>query len=94
MTVVEDDPAGERFVVREGGEEAELRYHRIGESLSLLHTGVPEALEGRGIGGALVRAAVDLAAGERLVLVPYCPFARRWLERHPEVAAAVVIDPP
>jgi hypothetical protein len=26
--------------------------------------------------------------------VPACPFARAWLERHPDVAAQVPIDAP
>lgn len=75
-------------------EVAELRYHRSGDRLALLHTGVPAHLEGRGIGGALVRAAVALAETEGLTVVPYCPFARRWLEEHPDVAATVTIDWP
>lgn len=88
---VEQDRAQERFVVREDGEEAELRYHRHGERLSLVHTGVPATLEGRGIGGALVHAALDFAVAEGLTVVPYCSFARRWLEDHPDVAASVPI---
>ena len=58
----------------------------------LVHTEVPVELEGRGIGGRLVTAAVDRAAREGLTLVPLCPFARSWLERHPEVASKAVID--
>ena len=48
--------------------------------------------KGRGIGGRLVTAAVDRAAHEGLTLVPLCPFARGWLERHPEAASRAVID--
>jgi predicted GNAT family acetyltransferase len=40
----------------------------------------------------LVTAAGDRAAREGLTIVPYCPFARRWLERHPDVAERVAID--
>jgi predicted GNAT family acetyltransferase len=39
-----------------------------------------------------VTAAVDRAAHEGLTLVPLCPFARGWLERHPEAASRAVID--
>jgi uncharacterized protein len=41
----------------------------------LAHTEVPLQLEGRGIGGRLVTAAVDRAAREGPTLVPLCPFA-------------------
>jgi predicted GNAT family acetyltransferase len=60
----------------------------------LIHTETPDELEGRGIGSALVRAALDAAAAAGLTLVPRCPFAREWLERHPEEAARVQIDWP
>ncbi len=94
VPVVEDERAAERFVVREGTDEAELTYHRHGDRLALLHTGVPPAMEGKGVGSALVRAAAERAAGEGLVVVPYCPFASRWLKSHPEVAASVAIESP
>ena len=50
--------------------------------LILVHTEVPEHLAGRGIGGSLVRAALDRAASDHLTIVPRCPFARRWLKNH------------
>lgn len=80
--------------MREGDDVAELEYHRRGDRLSLLHTGVPASLEGRGIGSALVGAAVEFAAEEGLTVVPYCPFAKGWLEHHPGVAASVPVDQP
>ena len=40
----------------------------------------------------LVRAAVSRAVREGLTVVPLCPFARHWLERHPEVASTVTIE--
>ena len=83
---------GPRFVVREGDAVAELVVERAGDRLTLVHTGVPDALGGRGIGGSLVQAAVDWAAEEGLVVVPWCPFARRWLREHPEVAGRVTVD--
>jgi uncharacterized protein len=60
--------------------------------LILVHTGVPLSLEGRGVGGELVLAAVDRAKAEHLTLVPLCPFARRWLRDHPETTEGVTID--
>ena len=29
---------------------------------------------------------------DELTVVPWCPFARRWLQEHPDEAAAVTID--
>lgn len=87
------DNAGEsRFELRQDGRLAELVYRLRGNRLVLVHTEVPAELEGRGVGARLVTAAIDRAAREGLTLVPLCPFARGWLERHPEAAAQAVID--
>jgi predicted GNAT family acetyltransferase len=89
---VTDNPAESRFELWVDGRLAELPYRRNGKRLVLIHTEVPEELEGRGLGGALVAAAVDHAAREGMTVVPLCPFARGWLERHPDVAARAAID--
>jgi len=89
---VTDNQAEARFELRAGGRLAELLYRRHGNRLVLIHTEVPEELEGRGLGGTLVMAAVDRAAREDLTVVPLCPFARGWLQRHPDVASRVAID--
>jgi predicted GNAT family acetyltransferase len=59
-----------------------------------VHTEVPDELGGQGIGGALVESAIDAAAEAGLTVVPGCPFAREWLEKHPEAAGRVPIDWP
>jgi len=87
-----DDPDGSRFLLVSEGSEAELVYRKVGKRLILVHTGVPEELGGRGIGGRLVAAAVDEARREGLTVVPQCPFARRWLEQHPDAVAGVTVD--
>jgi uncharacterized protein len=91
-TPVTDNQAASRFEIRDGGHLAELRYHHSGARLTLIHTEVPGELGGRGVGGRLVAAAVARAAREGLTVVPYCPFARSWLERHPDVAGQAAID--
>jgi predicted GNAT family acetyltransferase len=88
MQVV-DHPERNRFEVEEEGSLAELIYEVRGNELVLIHTGVPGAFSGRGIGGLLVEAAIDRAAREGLDIVPVCPFAREWIERHPEALGQV-----
>lgn len=89
---VTDNTDASRFELHADGWLAELVYRIRGDRLVLVHTEVPVELEGRGIGGKLVTAAVDRAAREGLTLVPLCPFARDWLERHPEAASKAIID--
>ena len=89
--VVNDTAAG-RFEIGANGGRAELVYRAVGNRLVLVHTEVPQELEGQGFGGILVAAAVDHAAAGGMTLVPLCPFARAWLERHPDTAGRVAID--
>lgn len=89
---VTDNQAQSRFELDTDGHVAELVYRRNAKRLVLIHTDVPAELEGHGIGGRLVVAAVDRAARDGLTIVPLCPFARNWLERHADQTARVTID--
>jgi predicted GNAT family acetyltransferase len=87
-----DNPAASRFELKVDGQLAQLVYRLRGDRLVIIHTEVPAALSSRGIGSVLAAAAVDRAARQGLTIVPLCPFARSWLERHPDAAATVSID--
>ena len=92
LPVVVDNEAQSRFEIHLDGELAVLEYSLTGDRLVLIHTEVPDAFEGRGVGGALVRTAIESAADRALTVVPRCRFARGWLERHPDVAATVTLE--
>jgi predicted GNAT family acetyltransferase len=89
---VTDNQAGSRFELHLDGQLAKLTYHHNRDRLVLLHTEVPGQLEGHGLAGALVTAAIARAQRDGLTLVPLCPFARSWLERHPGAADGITID--
>jgi predicted GNAT family acetyltransferase len=91
MDVVDNADQG-RFELSQDGHTAELVYTVTGDRMLLHHTEVPRALGGQGIGGELVQAALRRAARDRLTIVPLCPYARRWLEKHPKQVGAVAID--
>ena len=80
-----------RFEVRQDGEVAVLTYERDDEgrrpSVTFLHTVVPDALGGSGIGSALAEEGVRWAQEQGLEVVAECRFVRSWLERHPEALA-------
>lgn len=58
-------------------------------TIDLTHTSVPKALEGKGVGAALVRFALEHAKENGLEVIPTCGFVQSWLERHPEYDAIV-----
>src|ERR1035438_8282812 len=59
---VTDNEAASRFELTADGGLGELVYRLRDGRLVILHSEVPEALGGRGLGGQLVSAAVDRAA--------------------------------
>ncbi|GAB6197363.1 GNAT family N-acetyltransferase [Lysobacter xanthus] len=83
---VQHEPESERFVVALDGQEAEVSYEIEDGVLAITHTGVPEAIGGRGIAGDLVRAAFEHARAEGLRVRPLCSYAAAWTRRHPEYA--------
>src|SRR5438067_6321883 len=89
---VTDDEVAHRFVFSDGGHEAELLYQVDGRRLILVHTEVPEAFRGRGLGRRLVQRAVDRAGSTGETIAPRCEYARKWLEDHSDGVAGVTID--
>lgn len=68
----------------EDGNVAVLEFRRGAGTITLRHTEVPPQYRGAGIGGRLVRHALDYARAQQLTVVPTCPFVTAWLRRHPE----------
>lgn len=83
---VRDNTDRRRFELAADGHIAFSNYTRAGDVLTILHTEVPKALEGRGIGSALVRGLLDLVRAQGLKVVPRCPFVKAYIERHAEYA--------
>jgi hypothetical protein len=88
-TVV-DVPEESRFEIRVDGRLAGFAEYRTkpdGAHPGLLvftHTEIDDAFEGRGLGSALVRAALDTARDRRVPVRPDCPFVRAYVARHPD----------
>ena len=80
------DQQERRVVTVLDGVRAQLEYTLDEHALTITHTGVPPAIGGRGVAGALVRAAVEFALSSNLKVVPACSYAKDWLRRHPEYA--------
>lgn len=76
----------QRFEVQIDGQLATCDYRRAGDVLALVHTGVPSALEGRGIAAALVGAAMSCARQANLRVRPVCSYVAAYMRRHPETS--------
>ncbi len=73
-----------QFFVEEDGLVAYVSYKIHAGNLDIKHTVVPKELGGRGIASMLVQTAFDYAREQGLKPMATCPYARGWLEKHPE----------
>jgi predicted GNAT family acetyltransferase len=90
---VTDDPGEGRYELHLGDELAGFVVYRAEPgALVLVHTEVDSAFEGRGLGGRLVGGALDDIRARGLSVVAECPYARSYLDRHPEYADLVAGD--
>jgi len=83
---IRDNTERHRFELDADGHIAFANYKRADGVLTMLHTEVPKELEGRGIGSALSRGVLYTARREVLKVNPRCPFAKAYIQKHPEYA--------
>jgi uncharacterized protein len=92
-TEVRDAPDRRRYEVLEDGTLAGFAaYHDYGGARVFTHTEVFPDFEGRGVGSALARGALDDVRASGRVVVAQCPFIRDYIERQPEYADLVDAD--
>lgn len=73
-----------RYELLVDGKLAVCEYNRLANAVMFTHTEVPEALEGRGVGSALARGALDDVRSQELQVIPLCPFIATFMRRHEE----------
>ncbi len=84
---VVDAPERQRYeALRDGSVLGFAAYQKTDELVVFTHTEVDPDLEGQGVGGTLVRAALDHVRELGLRVLPICPFVQSWMARHPEYA--------
>jgi predicted GNAT family acetyltransferase len=84
LPAVRHNAAARRFETTVDDALARADYQLSGGVMRIYHTEVPQALEGRGIAGALVKAALAHARAEGLRIEPACSYVRAYMKRHPE----------
>src|SRR3954471_20495393 len=77
-----DNRDASRFEMLVEEQTAFLTYKRGLNSVTLVHTEVPENLRHRGFGTALVKAAIEKIRGDGLRVIAECAFAKDYLRTH------------
>lgn len=83
---IRHDASARQFHCTVEGLRCVIDYQLDGDVMSITHTGVPKALEGRGIAGQLTRHALDTAKNQHWKVRPLCSYAAAYIRRHPEYA--------
>ena len=85
-----DNREAQRFeIVVDGEVGGFVQYKRHHDTLSLIHTEIGDAFEGRGLASTLVRDVLEAARKEGAAVLPFCPFVRSYVQRHPEYVPLV-----
>lgn len=73
-----------RFEVKLNDQIAFVDYKLHNNVISLIHTEVPDELNGKGVGSFLARNVLDFAKKQQLEVKPFCPFIKAYIDKHPE----------
>ena len=84
ISPVRDNKELKRFELDADGLTAFVTYRVADGVLTFLHEKEPSEREGKGVGSALARGALELARGYGLKVVPRCPFIAYFIRQHPE----------
>ena len=81
--LVTDNADQHRYEIAVDGKVAGfIDYHDRGERRALNHTEIDPAYEGQGLASTIARAALDDIRKRGLVVLPYCPFVRSFIDKH------------
>jgi len=87
---VVDNPDESRFELRLDGELVGFaEYRPAGDSVIIAHTEIDAGHEGEGLGGVLVREALERIQASGKTVIPICPFTAAYIKRHPEFVELV-----
>lgn len=90
--MITNNQLAERFEIACDKNVAFLEYKVIGSLMTLVHTEVPEDLGGKGLGGKLVKFALEHAKRNNFRVVAHCEFAHSYILRHKEYSPLLQKD--
>src|SRR5512140_3384697 len=79
-----------RIEIERQGHVAYLEYTLVGKILQLIHSEVPAALRGQGLGSELAHSALEWAREQGFKVDVICPSVAEYLTKHPEYADLVL----
>ncbi|KAI8424156.1 hypothetical protein MSG28_002748 [Choristoneura fumiferana] len=79
---VVNNVAKQQFSVSLRGIDAVLAYQQSGKGITFVHTDVPQAFQGKGVGKLLAKYAFDHAKNNKLDVICQCHFLAKYYENN------------
>jgi uncharacterized protein len=81
-----DNPERSRFELFAGDDLLGwVEYRPAGKSTIIAHTEAAEPHQGEGVGGQLVRSALEAVSAQGQWAIAVCPFAEAYIRNNPEL---------
>ena len=77
------NPAESRFETWIDGKLAKLDYSEDGNTIVMMHVGVPHEFRGYGVAGAITKAGLEYAKTKSLRVIPMCSYVAAYIRRNP-----------
>ncbi|MCU1587168.1 MAG: N-acetyltransferase [Frankiales bacterium] len=93
MAEVRQNEGAHRFEIWVADDLAGFADYRDRDGVrSFLHTEIEPAFEGHGAGSTLIKAALDQTRAAGFGVLPFCPFVRAFIGKHPDYADLIPAD--
>ncbi|MET9111175.1 GNAT family N-acetyltransferase [Streptomyces zhihengii] len=90
-TSTRDNPTENRYEIHDGDRLAGFSVYRInGRRIAFTHTETFADFAGRGLARQLVTGALEDVRRRGLDVLPFCPYVRKVIARHPELYLSLV----
>jgi predicted GNAT family acetyltransferase len=84
-TTLTNNTEQKRFELDTDGQISFIEYAMDNEGIvALLHTEVPEALKGGGVGTRLVKLVLAQIEADNMKVLPACSFVMNYMKRNPD----------
>lgn len=81
---VTHNPAENRFETWIDGQLAKLDYTEDGNTIVMMHVGVPYEFRGHGVAGVITKAGLEYAKSKSLRVIPMCSYVAAYIRRNPQ----------
>jgi predicted GNAT family acetyltransferase len=78
------NPAESRFETWVDGQLAKLDYSEDGNTIVMMHVGVPYEFRGHGVAGVITKAGLEYAKAKSLRVIPMCSYVAAYIRRNPQ----------